>query len=258
MQDELKELGLRGYEAKLYLTLIRFGPQTAKELSKNAKIPQNRVYDTTRELEDKGFLEVLTKKPNVFKAIKPEAAFQGEIEKKKKALSSFISAVNKLERIIKIPEEFVSKKERVWIVRGYKGYYNKIIELIKNAKKEILAKPGYFKASYLLSKLSQEAMKRGVDVKIMFPITKDNIKRVENTYKLLKLNIRHCDLSDFLIDIFDKKIVFIGFYIGEDRIGIEIDSKEFANAMRNYYLDLWKKAIPFSEYIKLSLILKEH
>ena len=250
MIKELKELGLAGYEAKVYFALIKFGELSAKEISKKASIPQNRVYDTVRSLEEKGFIQVLTQKPALFRAIKPEAAFQHEIEKKKKTLNNFIKSIDKLKVITKVSEHLTSQKEKVWIVRGEKAYYNKIIELIKNAKKEILAKPGYFKSQMPMSKLSQEAMKRGIDVKIMFPITKDNIKRVENIYKLLKLNIRHCDLSDFLIDIFDKKIVFVGFYIGNDRIGITIESKEFANAMRNYYLDLWKNAMPFSKIIK--------
>ncbi len=65
----LKNLGLTEYEAKAYVTLVKFGTLTAEKISEMGKIPLPRVYDTIAELHKKGFVLVGNTRPKKFKAV---------------------------------------------------------------------------------------------------------------------------------------------------------------------------------------------
>ena len=52
----LVELGLTLNEARAYAALLRLGTATATEVARNAGVPRQKVYDTLRTLEERGFL----------------------------------------------------------------------------------------------------------------------------------------------------------------------------------------------------------
>jgi len=70
----LKSLGLSGYEAKAYLTLLDKGDLSAEDLSRNSDIPLPRVYAVIDELSVKGFVKIIEGRPKLFEAIEPEEA----------------------------------------------------------------------------------------------------------------------------------------------------------------------------------------
>jgi len=59
----LKEYNLNSYEAKAYYVLLLLGESTATSISREAQIPQQRVYDALRSLERKGFVQVKSTVP---------------------------------------------------------------------------------------------------------------------------------------------------------------------------------------------------
>ncbi|MEF8850830.1 MAG: TrmB family transcriptional regulator [Haloarculaceae archaeon] len=63
------------YEATAYLTILEHGELTASELSERTDIPQPRVYDTVRSLNDIGLVELQESRPMKVLAIDPEEAF---------------------------------------------------------------------------------------------------------------------------------------------------------------------------------------
>ena len=52
--DRLRALGMSLYEAKIYVGLLRHGPQNGNEVSKSAGIPSSKVYSTLERLSSKG------------------------------------------------------------------------------------------------------------------------------------------------------------------------------------------------------------
>ena len=60
--ENLKEVGLNTYEAKVYLALLKKFPATGYEVSKLADIPQSRTYDTLKILTNKQIVTATTDK----------------------------------------------------------------------------------------------------------------------------------------------------------------------------------------------------
>jgi sugar-specific transcriptional regulator TrmB len=55
--DRLRVLGLSPYEARIYVGLLRHGPQNGNEVSKSAGIPSSKVYSTLERLASKGIVQ---------------------------------------------------------------------------------------------------------------------------------------------------------------------------------------------------------
>ncbi|WP_423798320.1 TrmB family transcriptional regulator [Neobacillus sp. SAB-20_R2A] len=54
--QRLKKLGFNEYEAKSYLSLVKQGPVTAYQVSKESGVPRARIYDVLSTLVDKGIV----------------------------------------------------------------------------------------------------------------------------------------------------------------------------------------------------------
>ena len=54
--DRLRILGMSLYEARIYVGLLRHGPQNGNEVSKSAGIPSSKVYSTLERLASKGIV----------------------------------------------------------------------------------------------------------------------------------------------------------------------------------------------------------
>jgi sugar-specific transcriptional regulator TrmB len=80
--DRLRVLGMSMYEAKIYVGLLRHGPQNGNEVSKSAAIPSSKVYSTLERLASKGIVHsVRTGSGTQYVCISPEELvhrFRGE------------------------------------------------------------------------------------------------------------------------------------------------------------------------------------
>ncbi len=72
-QDEtvqtLVKLGLTVLQAKVYLSLAKFGTSTGRTTAKAAKVASQDVYRVLTELQEKGLVEKVIAKPTMYKAI---------------------------------------------------------------------------------------------------------------------------------------------------------------------------------------------
>lgn len=58
--DRLRILGMSLYEARVYLGLLRHGPQNGNEVAKSAGIPSSKVYATLEKLAGEGIVHTVT------------------------------------------------------------------------------------------------------------------------------------------------------------------------------------------------------
>ncbi|MEM3754925.1 MAG: helix-turn-helix domain-containing protein, partial [Candidatus Bathyarchaeia archaeon] len=129
----LQELGLATNEAKVYITLLTIGASSATEISRSSGIPQPRIYDIMSKLEERGFIEVLHYgKRRKYQAVNPELALNRLIENYSIARNSFLKNLKELQ-IGKVMEPSV-----VWIINGRGNIITKMIEMINNAKYEVI------------------------------------------------------------------------------------------------------------------------
>ena len=87
IENFLFSLKLNKYEAKTYLTLLKYGPQDLKKLNKLSGIGHRKIYSTLKSLAEKGWVASLEKKPKTFTAKYPETP----LKKYLKSLKEFYS-----------------------------------------------------------------------------------------------------------------------------------------------------------------------
>jgi HTH-type transcriptional regulator, sugar sensing transcriptional regulator len=155
--ENLKELGLNSYEAKVYLALLKKYPATGYEVSQLANIPQSRAYDTLKALEQKNIATSFNGKPVTYTPIKPT-----ELTKRyKRKINSTIEYLEK--NLPNVKNDYI---EPVLSISGGSAIREKVIEIIKNAKKEIFleiwSQDFKFVEQYLI-----DAYNRGVEIKIV-------------------------------------------------------------------------------------------
>ena len=126
--EKLKEIGFNSYEAKVYIALLKKFPATGYEVSKLANIPQARTYDTLKVLEQKNVVATSNTKPVSYTPIKPKQLLSTYQKKMN-------STLNYLEK--HLPEVKESYNEPIITINGKQNIYNKVLEVIQNAKKEI-------------------------------------------------------------------------------------------------------------------------
>jgi sugar-specific transcriptional regulator TrmB len=133
--QKLRRLGFTTYEARVYLTLLKYGSLTSTEIVKLAKIPQARFYDTIERLASKGLVKFSKSRPTKYSIVDPARALrsltQKEIEEKFKLIEDFLKS------IAGIPRREMDERY-VWVMSGLSGITSTIEDVIENAKDEIL------------------------------------------------------------------------------------------------------------------------
>lgn len=116
------------YEVEAYLAILEHGELTAPEIAEETDIPQPRVYDTVRDLEDNGFVEIHESRPMKVLAVDPEEAF-GEVR------TSLDDLVEDLESRYTMPSR---DAEAVSLVKSRSTILRYLGEVIQSAEYELL------------------------------------------------------------------------------------------------------------------------
>lgn len=155
--DKLKEIGFNTYEAKVYVALLKKYPATGYEVAKLANIPQSRTYDTLKVLEEKNIVASTNTKPVSYTPVKPKQILSGYKKK-------IDSTINYLEK--HLPEVRDDYNEPIITVSGKQNIQNKIIEVIRNAKREIYME--VWSQDYkIFEKELQDAYNRNVEIRLV-------------------------------------------------------------------------------------------
>lgn len=133
----LERLGLTGSEVKAYVALLRGGTMTASDVSRAARVPYSKVYDSLESLHKKGWVGEQKSRPIVYTARPPDTALEelrsrqeGERREREQAA---------LEELMGI---YVSRGEQekpdIWIMRGSNEILSRVKNLLLNCRAELL------------------------------------------------------------------------------------------------------------------------
>lgn len=85
----LRDLGLSEYEARVYRSLLRTGPTTAKQLSNASGVPMGRIYDVLNDLEA---IELIrgqhAGRPKQYAPVEPRTALSRLLDERRRELES--------------------------------------------------------------------------------------------------------------------------------------------------------------------------
>jgi sugar-specific transcriptional regulator TrmB len=133
----LEQLGLTGSEVKAYVALLRGGTMTANDVSRAARIPYSKVYDSLKSLHAKGWVEEQKSRPVVFTARPPDTALeelrvrqQTERKEKEQLVMDELMGI-----YAKTGEQ---ERPDLWIMRGTNEIYSRVKNLLLNCRTELL------------------------------------------------------------------------------------------------------------------------
>jgi sugar-specific transcriptional regulator TrmB len=155
--EQLKSLGLTSYEAKCYVSLVRLGPASPRDVASDASIPYPSAYGALKGLARNDWAELVTKKPATYRARKP-ASVRGMVA------SKVAVAFDELEKLYN-PQP-TQEAELVYTIRGREKVLAKLYELIEGAKDSIvLVAPTMGLEDAELLESLERALSRGVEVR---------------------------------------------------------------------------------------------
>jgi predicted transcriptional regulator len=70
--ENLVQLGLKEYEARIYVALVGLGEATVRRIHQVSSVPRPRVYDVLHALDEKGFIEIRQGSPLMYYAVRPD------------------------------------------------------------------------------------------------------------------------------------------------------------------------------------------
>lgn len=245
--------GLNLYEAKIWTALLSRGIATAGELSDIANVPRSRSYDILESLEKKGFVTMKFGKPIKYIAVQPSEV----VERVKKHMMS--ETKTRIDRLDKIREtevldelqdlheqgiELVEPSELSGSLKGRHNLYNHLELMIRTAEQTvtiITTEQGLIRKVEGFKPVFEEIKKRGVQIRIAAPLTKQNEATVKELEGLVEF--RDTDINARFVCIDGKELAFM---IMDDAdvhptydVGIWVNSPFFASAVEELFEHAW-------------------
>jgi sugar-specific transcriptional regulator TrmB len=177
----LRDLGLSEYESRVYRSLLRIGPTTAKELSQASDVPMGRIYDVLGSLEQYRLVRTQAAgRPKKYVAVEADVALDRLLSEKKSALDERAS---RYEDIVETLQGELEATEPIsgqfWTAAvGPEETLELLVERIAAAEEEVIVVGGSPAAGLDLKDASNRvvtamaaALDRGVDVQLLITPT---------------------------------------------------------------------------------------
>jgi sugar-specific transcriptional regulator TrmB len=253
----LKYFGLEGDDAKIYLGLLRTGDVTVGSLSAKLDVDRGKTYRALTKLENLGLIINTLSNPKICKAVNPEEALRGIIQKRKdeittmeKLSSQIITSLEELKR----PTPDSSMSASFSIIQGRSNIYTRIGKMVNEATNVV----------YLVSTVEdimrmyhtaipekiKECRKNGGVIRIITEV--ENKQAIALIQKLgaTETRIGKLPAKGRMVAEKDKQIVMSGSMKGTMDLNDDADSivhtnsTEIVNNIFSLCEHLWKKSKP--------------
>jgi sugar-specific transcriptional regulator TrmB len=255
----LRKLGLNRYESKAYLALVSSGVSTAGKLSEKSGIPRAKIYEVLRSLERQGFAVSTSTRPSKFKPVELSEVVGKLQEKAKKDFENKIGQIADLhkeleENLKDVEKEGGGEEEMVWILRGRDNIYNAIDKIVDESSAKVVAattEKGIVRKLFRHKDKLKNAVKRGVDVRMLAPITKSNATAVRDAVEDFILQHGNSVSARFVLADDKKGVVLL--HGDEDGVpqhvetGLLINSPYFIKALGHFFDHKWEKTMPLND-----------
>ncbi|MBD3249731.1 hypothetical protein GF336_06825 [Candidatus Woesearchaeota archaeon] len=264
--NKLKDFGLNSYEGKLWAALLSRGVSTAGELSDIANVPRSRCYDVLESLEKKGFIIMKVGKPIKYIAVSPTEV----IERVKKRINNDaeqqINIVESIKESKVIDElnflhsqgiDLVDPTDLSGSLKGRNNLYNHMESMVKNAKEKIYimtTAQGLIRKSESLKNAFEKANKKGVEIKIAAPLTKDTSYAVKTLSRYAE--IKHTDDNSRFCVVDGKEVAFM--LVDDEKVhptydaGVWVTTQIFSKTLENYFNLAWGNGKAANKYTNAS------
>jgi sugar-specific transcriptional regulator TrmB len=226
----LQKLGFTDYEARAYVALLRAHPATRYQLSQNAAIPESKIYEVVRRLQDKGVITGLQGRPPRYIPLGPEELVS-QLERRTRESLELLRGT--FSRLAERPAG-----QWIWNIEGYDAILSQARELASGAQQEIVAALWHQEADALRDQL-ELASARNVSIVILtydhidldFGTVRHHDRGEESVAEMLRAQGR------WLALVVDKSQVLAGSSLDQSAVGVWTNHSALANIVQRYVLE---------------------
>jgi sugar-specific transcriptional regulator TrmB len=241
----MENLGLTGYEIRVYLSLLDTGSMTAADISKRSGVPYSKIYEVLNSLEEKGWLESGSSRPQKFFPKSPSTALgimRTRHENNFRESQSII--VNELMPMY--TKSGMKERPEIWVARGAYNIIAKVNEIVQNVQQELLvAVPSVAVdiAKPLQPELRALHDRGGVKIKILASaeISSDTVKTLS---RVADVRLKEGLFGGGIIGDAKHVVILLGEGSGEngsfEPIAIWADHGGLAGFAKGYFQYLWE------------------
>lgn len=133
----MENLGLTSYEIRVYLSLLEAGSMTAADISKKSGVPYSKIYEVLNTLEEKGWLESDSSRPQNFFPKSPASALESmKLRQENNFRESQSVIANELMPMY--TKSGMKERPEIWVARGIPNILTKVNDVIQNTQQELL------------------------------------------------------------------------------------------------------------------------
>ncbi|TFG32612.1 TrmB family transcriptional regulator [Candidatus Thorarchaeota archaeon] len=239
----LKQLGLTEYETQAYLALVSGGQMGASDVSTKSKVPFSRIYDVLGRLEEKQFIQVKKGRPTSYVAKSPtEIVKLIRLDWEERLKESSRVVVEELQPLFEQETKVTSRD--VWVVHGRASILAKAMEMLDNAREEVLLSlPSFDLSADDVDTVVERVLVVRAKVRILTSSITDSLKDVIPE----KFEVRTRERvfgAGLVVDNKDTLIMLAGGEDDGEFLGIYSSHTIFAAMASSYFESLWKDSTP--------------
>ena len=228
-EEMMKEFGLNLYEAKAYISLLKYGTTNAYRISKESGIPRSRIYDVLESITKRGMAMVEESSENIkiYTAV-PSTIFLDRI--KREWENDYEEVKNDLESL-----EVEDKKQDVYVftVKGMENITAYCRQLLKESEHHVVLSVWPHMYEILLPEL-KECKKRGCRILGISHEVENPLEGIEKHSK----SKNHKTIENipwFILSIDSKKLLY-GYSVEADKDTFYTEDTTHIYIMEEYVL----------------------
>ena len=242
MIKALEKFGLSEKEAKLYLTSLELGEDTASNISIKSSLPRTLVYDILERLIDLGLISYSIKNNKKYFTASPPDELISILKEKEETIKEILPYLKDLQKAK------AAKRPKVEIYVGEEGMKTVMNDILRSNSKELLAY-GSSRSSYeimplFIEKWHKQRVENKIIMKILYNDTKeakDKVKKFKESLLLAKHRFMPIKLeSPTATLIYSNKVVLQSWT--KEPFAVMIENEEMAKNQKKYFEELWKIA----------------
>ena len=256
--SELTQLGLTTYEAKAYVALLGRDSFTAAQVSRQAGLPRQRIYDVLGSLVEKGLASARPGAVVKYAAVSPELAVDRLVAEHRRQLEDLehaaARAISDLQPAYKSGLEHTDPLEYIEVLRDAGAINERFGELQASVKREILVftKPPY--ATQPQENVEGIEIIRGVRARSVYEMSAFNdpafIRGVERFIDAGE-EARFVDHLPLKLVIIDETIVMFGMQdpvgTGRDLTIMVVEHPSLAQILKTSFESTWAQGLTIQQ-----------
>jgi sugar-specific transcriptional regulator TrmB len=255
----LGRFGFHEREARLYLTALRRGGGTARDLVRDSGVDRVLAYRTLELLRAAGVVQVTAERPRRFLPVAPETILERRLHERRLAIDEDRALSKRLLRFLPTTGSSApAQAPRFQMVTGQAAVYRQLREMIQRAERSIwtMITPKALRESWNagLSDDVARLIRAGREFRMI--VEPDvavggllrRLVRARKRYPTIRVRAIRPQRSRLAISDGREVMIFLvpeALPPGIEEVAVWTDAPEFVLSQSAYFQDTWQHALPF-------------